>query len=151
KMELFELAYRTLKANGYQPIGMDHFALADDDLARAYKDGTIHRNFMGYSTKADTHQIGIGVSAISYVGENYFQNEKDFEPYEASIDAGNLATHRGYLLNRDDRIRRELIRQIMCRGEVDISAFEKDWGIFFTDYFRDDLPHLAPMITDNLL
>jgi oxygen-independent coproporphyrinogen-3 oxidase len=151
KMELFELAYRTLKAAGYQPIGMDHFALADDDLARAQKDGTIHRNFMGYSTKADAHQIGVGVSAISYVAGNYFQNAKDLEPYENAVRSGNLATHRGYLLNRDDHIRRELIRQIMCRGAVDIPVFEKEWKIGFAEYFADDLPHLNAMIADGLL
>ncbi|HEX5036506.1 MAG TPA: oxygen-independent coproporphyrinogen III oxidase [bacterium] len=151
KLELFEAAYRTLTAGGYEPIGMDHFALATDDLARAQKDGTIHRNFMGYSTKADAHQIGIGVSSISYVGGNYFQNEKEIESYEAAIRSGKLATHRGYLLNRDDHIRRELIRQIMCRGRVDIPAFEKEWEISFADYFRGDLPHLDPMTDDGLL
>jgi oxygen-independent coproporphyrinogen-3 oxidase len=130
---------------------MDHFALADDDLARAQKDGTIHRNFMGYSTQADAHQIGFGVSAISYVGGNYFQNEKDLPAYEAAVRGGKLATHRGYLLNRDDRIRRELIRQIMCRGEVSVPSFEREWSIVFADYFRDDLPRLQPMIADGLL
>jgi oxygen-independent coproporphyrinogen III oxidase len=151
KIELFEAAYRTLTSAGYQPIGMDHFALREDDLARAHKDGTIHRNFMGYSTKADAHQIGFGVSAISYVAGNYFQNEKEIEPYEAAVRSGKLATHRGYLLNRDDRIRREMIRQIMCRGAVSIPGFEKDWGIDFEDYFADDLPRLNPMIDDGLL
>lgn len=153
KMELFEAAYRTLTANGYEPIGMDHFALHDDELARAHKDGTIHRNFMGYSTKADAHQIGVGVSAISYVGGHYFQNEKELASYEAAIGSasGGLATHRGYLLNRDDHVRRELIRLIMCKGAVDISAFEKDWKIDFYDYFKDDLPHLEAMIADGLV
>jgi len=151
KMELFEAAYRTLTANGYEPIGMDHFALHNDDLARSHQDGTIHRNFMGYSTKADAHQIGVGVSSISYVGGNYFQNEKDLEPYQTVISSGKLATHRGYLLTRDDHIRRELIRQIMCRGEVTIADFEKAWGIVFADYFQDNLPHLKEMIEDNLL
>ncbi|HSA59407.1 MAG TPA: oxygen-independent coproporphyrinogen III oxidase [bacterium] len=151
KLRLFETAYRTLTAGGYQPIGMDHFALADDDLAKAHKNGTIHRNFMGYSTKADAHQIGFGLSSISYADGNYFQNHKDMEAYEAAIRAGGLATQRGYLLNRDDHVRRELIRQIMCRGVAEIPAFEKDWGIVFADYFKDDLPHLGPMIADGLV
>ncbi len=151
KIQLFEAAYRTLTANGYQPIGMDHFALRGDDLARAHENGTIHRNFMGYSTRADAHQIGVGVSAISYVGGNYFQNEKDLEPYDAAVRSGRLATYRGYLLNRDDAIRRELIRQIMCRGVVEIPTFEREWQISFTDYFRDDFPHLEPLIADRLV
>jgi oxygen-independent coproporphyrinogen-3 oxidase len=85
------------------------------------------------------------------VGGNYFQNEKEIESYEAAIRAGKLATHRGYLLNRDDHVRRELIRRIMCAGHVDIPVLEKDWGIAFADYFRDDLPHLDPMIADELV
>jgi len=151
KLRLFETAYRTLTENGYRAIGMDHFALADDDLSKAYDEGTIHRNFMGYSTRADAHQIGFGVSSISYVAGNYFQNEKDMNPYVAAIRGGNLATQRGYLLNRDDAIRREWIRQIMCRGAVDIPAFEKQWEISFSDYFKDDLPRLEPMIADGLV
>jgi len=151
KLELFEKAYETFSKTGYRPIGMDHFALKGDDLAKALDTGTIHRNFMGYSTKADAHQIGFGVSAISYVAGNYFQNRKEIEPYESEIRSGNLATHRGYLLDRDDRIRRELIRQIMCRGVVEISAFEKEWKIGFAEYFADDLPRLDPMVADGLL
>lgn len=152
KIRLFETAYRTLTQNGYRPIGMDHFCLADDDLAQALDRETIHRNFMGYSTKADAHQIGFGVSAISYVGGNYFQTEKEIEPYEAAIrTASRLATRRGYLLSKDDSLRRDLIQRIMCRGVVDIAAFEEAWDLPFPTYFADDLAHLRPLIADGLV
>lgn len=152
KIQLFETAYRTLNQNGYRPIGMDHFCLENDDLSQALDRGTIHRNFMGYSTKADAHQIGFGVSAISYVGGNYFQNEKDLEPYEAAIrNAAGLATRRGYLLSEDDALRRDLIQRIMCRGVIDIPQFERTWDLSFEDYFRNDLSSLEGMIADGLV
>ncbi|MBI4412359.1 MAG: oxygen-independent coproporphyrinogen III oxidase, partial [Deltaproteobacteria bacterium] len=151
KLQLFEKAYETFTQNGYRHIGIDHFALEGDELSRALDEGTIHRNFMGYSTRADAHQIGFGVSSISYVGGNYFQNKKDLKAYYESIRRGDLATFRGFLLSRDDTIRRDLITKIMCRGGVDISAFESQWELDFRDYFGQDLKKLAGFIDDGLL
>ncbi|EKD41784.1 MAG: hypothetical protein ACD_73C00532G0002 [uncultured bacterium] len=151
KINFFETALQFFSSNGYQLIGMDHFALHDDELAIALKEGTIHRNFMGYSTRSDAHQIGMGVSAISYVGGNYFQNAKDLKSYYPKIDQDTLATHRGYILNADDALRRDLITQIMCRGYVDIKAFEQKWKIKFKDYFPEALLNLANFQEDNLL
>jgi oxygen-independent coproporphyrinogen III oxidase len=152
KLRLIERAYGFLTENGYRSIGMDHFCLEDDELAKALEEGTIHRNFMGYSTKADAHQIGFGVSAISYVGGNYFQNRKELDPYLKAIAGGDrLATFRGCLLGPDDRIRRDLIRRIMCSGVVNIPEFEKAWKIDFAKYFEEDLPHLRPFTEDGLL
>ncbi|HCU23809.1 MAG TPA: oxygen-independent coproporphyrinogen III oxidase, partial [Deltaproteobacteria bacterium] len=139
KLELFQRAYETFTAQGYRPIGMDHFAREDDELSRALERGGLHRNFMGYSTQADAHQIGFGVSAISYVGGNYFQNWKELPDYEAAVRRGDLATYRGFLLSHDDAIRRDLITQLMCRGRVAFADFEKKWNLDFHDYFSSEL------------
>jgi oxygen-independent coproporphyrinogen III oxidase len=155
KLELFEEAYETFIAHGYRLIGMDHFALADDELAQALERGTLHRNFMGYSTRADAHQIGFGVSAISFVGGHYFQNLKDLKHYYAHGGATGRsplrATFRGCLLNRDDTIRRDLIMAIMCNGFVDCQAFEKRWDVKFSDYFSKELAALDQFVKDGLL
>jgi len=151
KLRLFELAYRFFLKNNYRSIGMDHFALADDELSRALDQGSVHRNFMGYSTKADAHQIGMGVSAISYVGGNYFQNRKELTDYEKKISSPSLATFRGFLLKNDDAIRRDLITQIMCLGQVDFSKFGKKWNLECAQYFSQDLPRLEPLIQDGLI
>ncbi|QQR81032.1 MAG: hypothetical protein IPJ69_02495 [Deltaproteobacteria bacterium] len=152
KLELFEKAHEVFKNSGYTSIGMDHFALPNDELAIAAQNNSLHRNFMGYSTHADAHQIGFGVSAISYVNRNYFQNLKEIPAYYEAIrrDQG-LATHRGFFLILDDEIRRDLITQIMCHGKIDIQAFDKKWGITFKKYFEDALEDLIPMIEDGLL
>ncbi len=151
KLELFHLAYETFLEHGYRHIGMDHFALHEDELSRALDSGTIHRNFMGYSTRADAHQIGFGVSSISYVGGNYFQNKKELPSYESAIQKNELATFRGFLLSQDDAIRRELITQIMCRGKVDLEIFQKNWKLDFKNYFAKELPELESLLMDGLL
>lgn len=152
KLRLFEKAYQTLTTAGYQPIGMDHFALPDDELALARTHGSLHRNFMGYSTRSDAHQIGFGVSAISYVGGDYFQNQKELPAYNQAIQNENgLATFRGFLLSTDDKIRRDLITRIMCLGQVFIQSFDRQWGISFRKYFENELENLIPMIEDELV
>jgi oxygen-independent coproporphyrinogen-3 oxidase len=151
KLEFFEEAYSTFLQNGNRPIGMDHFAVADDELSQAAESGGLHRNFMGYSTQADAHQLGFGVSSISYVGGHYFQNLKELPQYEAVVKAGRLPTFRGFLLNRDDSLRRDLITRIMCTGKVDFEDFQERWGVDFTDYFAADLPGIRGMIEDELL
>ncbi len=151
KIRFFEMAYQTFIHNKYRLIGMDHFATEEDDLSAAVRQGTIHRNFMGYSTKADAHQLGFGMSAISFVGGNYFQNQKELEAYKKSVESHGLATFRGYLLHQDDSLRRDLIQKIMCRGLVEISQFEKEWNISFRNYFADELNHLDSFVEDGLL
>lgn len=151
KLELFQRAYEVFLTHGYRTIGMDHFALADDELSLALDEGSLHRNFMGYSTHADAHQLGFGVSAISYAGGHYFQNLKQLPSYESSLAKRELATFRGFLLERDDAIRRELIMAVMCRGEIDIVRFEKHWGVSFRDYFAEEHIALQPLIQDALL
>ncbi len=151
KLALFQKAYEAFTRRGYQPIGMDHFARRDDELSQAAASGGLHRNFMGYSTKAEAHQLGFGVSAISYVGGNYFQNLKELPDYEAAIRSGNLASFRGFLLDNDDALRRDLITRIMCQGQVDWREFERQWKIRPSDYFAEELPALSGFVSDGLL
>jgi oxygen-independent coproporphyrinogen-3 oxidase len=151
KLELFQIAYETFLQKGYRHIGMDHFALQEDELSQALDVGTIHRNFMGYSTQAEAHQIGFGVSAISYVGQNYFQNKKKLPHYEAMIQKKNFATFRGYLLGQEDKIRRDLITQIMCRGKVNFQDFRKKWDIDFEKYFFKNFTLLQSLEESGLI
>ncbi len=151
KLRLFERAYETLTQNGYRLIGMDHFAEESDELAQALTTRTIHRNFMGYSTRAEAHQIGFGVSAISYVGGDYFQNLKELPAYEEALRQGNLATFRGFLLGPDDKIRRSLINRFLCQGRIEIPKFGQDWKINFAKYFARELPRLQEFAEDGLL
>ena len=109
-----ELGIERLTEAGYVYIGMDHFALPSDELARAQAQRTLHRNFQGYSTRAECDLIGFGASSIGKVGDVYAQNDKDLAGYAAAIDAGTLAIARGVRLNADDRLRRDVITQLMC-------------------------------------
>ena len=100
KMALLGLAIEKLSAAGYRYIGMDHFALPEDDLARAQEAGSLHRNFMGYTTHADCDLIGLGMSAISHVGDSFSQNPRDLQSWEIALDHGRLPVWRGMQLIR---------------------------------------------------
>jgi len=151
KLALLQLAIEKLTAAGYVYIGMDHFALPDDDLALAQSRGDLHRNFMGYTTHADSDLLGVGVSAISHVGASFSQNPRDLPTWQAAIDAGRLPVFRGMHLNQDDQLRADLIQHLMCQGEVPVSMLERRYAIEFRDYFRDALVRLQPMIDDGLV
>ncbi|QBF26468.1 oxygen-independent coproporphyrinogen III oxidase [Pseudomonas tructae] len=151
KLELLELTIQRLTEAGYVYIGMDHFALPDDELALARANGTLQRNFQGYSTHADCDLIGLGVSAIGKVGDSYSQSVKLLSQYYARLDQGLLPIQRGYRLNADDVLRREVINQLMCHGRVDFAQLEAAHGIRFNDYFADALGQLAEQVDDQLL
>lgn len=151
KLELFQCAVEHLIAEGYVYIGMDHFALPEDELARAQRNGDLHRNFMGYTTRKQTDLLGFGVSAISQVADCYAQNAKDIPSWAASIEHGMTAIVRGLTTTLDDRIRAEVIQQLMCQGRVCFAAVERRFGIQFHDYFRDALSELEPLVEDGLL
>lgn len=151
KLQLLELTIRRLTEAGYVYIGMDHFALPDDELAVAQRDGSLQRNFQGYSTQAELDLVALGVSGIGMVGHTYAQNAKALDQYGQLIDAGRLAVVRGVQLSADDLLRRELIQGIMCQGRIDISALERKHGIDFADYFAAELTRLAPLAADQLL
>jgi len=151
KLGLLQLAIERLTDAGYVYIGMDHFALPDDDLARAQARGGLHRNFMGYTTHADSDLVGLGVSAISHVGNSYSQSHRDIVGWEAALDAGRLPVFRGMCLSEDDRLRADLIQQLMCQGEIPVGALERRYAIEFDQYFTDAIARLAPLMADGLL
>jgi len=152
KLAILANAINALSAVGYVHIGMDHFALSDDGLAVAKRQGTLHRNFQGYSTQPDCDLLALGLSAIAKVGDCYAQNEKTLPEYYAAIDAGRLPTARGLALTEDDRIRRSVIMAIMCQGRVDFAAFERKWpGLDFPKTFSAELTVLRDLAVQGLV
>lgn len=151
KLGLLRLAIEKLTGAGYAYIGMDHFALPDDDLAVAQARGDLHRNFMGYTTHADTDLVGLGVSAISRIGDGYSQNPRDLPSWQAAIDDGRLPVFRGLRLSADDVLRADLIQRLMCQGEVPVATIERRYGIDFADYFAESLEKLRPLEADDLV
>ena len=151
KLALLQLAIDALAAAGYVYIGMDHFALPDDELAQAQARGGLHRNFMGYTTHADSDLVGLGVSAISHIGDSFSQNPRDLVSWQAALDDGRLPVFRGMRLTEDDQLRADLIQALMCQGEVPITALERRYDIDFAQYFGDDLARLQPLADDGLV
>ena len=150
KLALLGLAIDKLSAAGYRYIGMDHYALPEDDLAGAQEAGNLHRNFMGYTTHAHCDLIGLGMSAISHIGDSFSQNARDLPTWESALDQGRLPVWRGMEMDRDDVLRSEVIQQLMCQGEIDIGAIEKRYEIDFGDYFSDSLHQLPDLVADGL-
>ncbi|MGA9333785.1 MAG: oxygen-independent coproporphyrinogen III oxidase [Rudaea sp.] len=151
RLQLFGRALQMLGAAGYVYIGMDHFARADDELAKAQRDGSLQRNFQGYSTFGQCDIVGLGVSAISRIGDSYSQNVRELPGYCAALDKGSLPVARGVALNEDDLIRRELIGDLMCHGRLDIDAFAQRHRLDFPVYFADSLAQLATLQDDGLV
>jgi oxygen-independent coproporphyrinogen-3 oxidase len=147
KLAILALAIEKLTLAGYVHIGMDHFAKPDDELARAQREGTLHRNFQGYSTKADTDLVAFGVSAIGKIGNTYAQNAKSLDDYYARIESGALPVVRGVALDDDDRMRREVIQKIMCDFAVDLGGYALDPE----QYFAAEIAALAPLEADGLV
>ena len=142
KRELYEVARRILTDGGYREIGMDHFALPTDALAKADLNGTLHRNFMGYVDRRTDVLLGLGVSAISEAPGCFHQNEKVLPVYERRVSSGELATLRGHVLSGEDRVRREQLLGFMTKWNV---VLESD------DKARDVREFLAPLIADGLV
>jgi oxygen-independent coproporphyrinogen III oxidase len=151
KLDILHTAIDRLTRAGYVFIGMDHFARPNDELARAQREGTLYRNFQGYSTHANCDVVGLGVTAIGMTADTYSQNVKTLAPYYEALDAGRLPLLRGLALKRDDQIRREVITQLICHFRLNFAAIETRWGIEFQDYFQDALAQLARMAQDGLL
>jgi oxygen-independent coproporphyrinogen III oxidase len=151
RMALLRLVVERLTSAGYVYIGMDHFALPSDELATAQAQRTLHRNFQGYSTRAECDLIGFGASSIGKVGDVYAQNAKDLAGYAAAIDAGRLAITRGVRLTADDRLRRDIITQLMCNFELRFDEFEAAYGVQFAQTFALELERLRSFAEDGLL
>jgi oxygen-independent coproporphyrinogen-3 oxidase len=135
----------------YQYIGMDHFALPDDSLALAKREGRLHRNFQGYSTQPDCDLVALGVSAIGRVGATYYQNAKTLPEYHEALQQGRLPVVRGYALAADDIVRRDVIMAIMCQGHVDFPAIEATHSIRMCEYFATELRALTILARSGLV
>ena len=143
KRDLYELSRRMLLEAGYIEVGMDHFALPGDELAKALKNKTLHRNFMGYTDQRSDVMIGLGVSSIGETPKSFHQNEKVFAAYQQKIEAGELPTHRGHILNDEDTKQRRQILQFMTVGEVRLdSAQASEAKSFLAEMMEDGLVKL---------
>jgi oxygen-independent coproporphyrinogen-3 oxidase len=136
---------------GYQAIGLDHFALPSDELARAAAAGTLHRNFQGYTATSTDALIGLGTSAISDLPRGYFQNDRNLGAYLRAAGTGDVATERGVLRTADDILRGEIIRSLMCRGHLDLSAIERRFELVFTTAFAPEIAALRRLEADGLV
>ena len=144
RLQIFLLSMRRLLDAGYVYIGLDHFAKPDDELARARLDGSLHRNFQGYTTRAECDLVGFGVSAISKVGDSYSQSSHTIKAYYQHLDGGRLPTEKGFELSRDDVLRRQVIMELMCGGPLDFGALKRRYDIDFNTYFAVEIARLAP-------
>jgi oxygen-independent coproporphyrinogen-3 oxidase len=151
RLALQQLTMDTLADAGYIHIGMDHFARPGDPLVLAMHNGTLKRSFQGYTTHGDCELLGMGVSSIGEIGDCLYQNGKDLNAYYESVDADRLAVERGILMNADDHVRKDVIMDIMCHGEVDRTAFFKANGMDFQTYFPQAEGALTQMAADGLL
>jgi oxygen-independent coproporphyrinogen-3 oxidase len=142
KLSLFCIAREMFLNAGYVQIGMDHFALPDDELALAVRNRQLHRNFMGYTVKMGSDMLGVGVSSIGDVRGSFAQNVKKLSTYYQALDGGRFPIERGYVLNDDDRIRRAVITSLMCNFHLDCREIEERFEIEFERYFAVELAEL---------
>ena len=151
KIAMLSRSMDALMNAGYVYVGMDHFALHEDALAVAKRQGRLHRNFQGYSTQPDCDLIGLGVSSIGRMGSTYSQNAKTMDEYVDMLDQGQLPIVKGLALSRDDQIRRAWIMAIMCQGHVQFDAFNEAWLIDAHTYFSAEFKQLESMQTQGLV
>ena len=151
RMAMLAMAIAAFEQAGYIYLGMDHFALPEDGLAKAKRQGRLHRNFQGYSTQPESDLVALGVSAIGRVGASYGQNAKSLEAYRAALAEDRLPIVRGMGLNRDDLVRRTVIMALMCQGIVDFESIELGFLIDFRKYFAAELQALAGLAAERLV
>lgn len=151
KLKILQNSIEQLTQAGYTFIGMDHFAKPTDELAIAQQQGILHRNFQGYTTHGDADLLGLGVSAISMLGDSYAQNQKDLQIYQSEVQKKGNALWKGFTLNQDDKIRRDVIKQLICHFNLNKATIENRYQIKFDDYFAEDLQLLAPLVKDGLV
>lgn len=151
KIAMLSDAISSLLNAGYVYVGMDHFALPEDALAIAKRQGRLHRNFQGYSTQPDCDMIGLGVSSIGKVGANYSQNAKTLEEYYDFLDQGRFPIIKGLSLTHDDVLRRAVIMAIMCQGSINYESIELAYLIDFKKYFANELEALKPLEQNGMI
>ena len=144
RLQIFLMSMRRLLDAGYVYIGLDHFSKPDDELNKARLDKTLHRNFQGYTTRSECDLIGLGVSAISKVGDSYSQAVRTVSAYYQHLDAGRLPIEKGFELSQDDVLRRDIIMTLMCSASVEVEAVNRKYGIDFASYFAPELERLKP-------
>jgi oxygen-independent coproporphyrinogen-3 oxidase len=151
KFRIFRAGLERFLGAGYVYIGMDHFARPEDELATAQRDRTLHRNFQGYTTKAGTDLYGMGVSAISSIGESYAQNRREIPAYQTTVAERGIATMRGYRLSHDDVIRRAVIGRLLCHTMISKPEIEREFAISFDEYFAPEITSLEEPVADGLV
>ena len=155
KLDILQMAIAELGQNGYQFIGMDHFAKPNDELAIAQREGQLHRNFQGYTTKPESDLIGFGITSISMLHDVYVQNHKRLKPFYQAIDQDILPIERGVSLNQDDIIRRTVIMELMCQFQLSKSEFEEKYHLSFDqnfdEYFASERGELKKLEADGLI
>jgi oxygen-independent coproporphyrinogen-3 oxidase len=147
KLRILALSIQRLQEAGYVYIGMDHFALPQDKLSLALANGSLQRNFQGFSSHAQCELVAMGITAIGQIDDCYAQNLRDTSAYYERLKAGKLPVYRGLRLTPDDRLRRRVIADLICHGYVDKAAVVDG----FDDYFAPEVAQLAPMQADGLL
>jgi oxygen-independent coproporphyrinogen-3 oxidase len=151
KTAMLAMALAAMQAAGYVYIGMDHFALPDDELAVAKRHGRLHRNFQGYTSMPDVDLIGLGVSSIGRVGPQYVQNLKNIGAYQDALAQGRFPVERGVSLTRDDLLRRSVIMALMCQGRVEFESIELAHLVDFREHFRSELMALEPWQAQGMI
>jgi oxygen-independent coproporphyrinogen-3 oxidase len=150
RLALFHLGVSRFVEAGYEYIGLDHFARPEDDLARARREGTLRRNFMGFHTHAGTDMVAFGITGIGDCGGTYLQNAHRLTEWERDLAAGRLPVRRGYRRTEDDRLRGAVISSLMCLGRVGrevLTPGEPDWR----PRWEREARALEPMEADGLL
>jgi oxygen-independent coproporphyrinogen-3 oxidase len=151
KLDIFTNSRIALLDNGYQAIAMDHFALATDEMAKAFNEGRLHRNFMGYTVKPADEFIGVGPSAIGFLENTFAQNVKVLPEYYNLLSQGQLPIERGKVLSEDDIIRQWVIRSLMCHFEINKKLFQSQFRASFDEYFKDEASHIQNCVEDGLV
>jgi oxygen-independent coproporphyrinogen III oxidase len=151
KLAMFAVAHEQLTGAGFTDIGLDHFARPEDSLAVAQRAGTLHRNFQGYSTKADASLYSFGISSISSTPDSYRQNFKTLPEWRAALDAGVLPVERGLRLTAEDQRRRTIIMRLMCDRRLNFDALSRDLGVDFRSVYSAELDGLGDLVADGLI
>ncbi|MCS7196952.1 MAG: oxygen-independent coproporphyrinogen III oxidase [Aquificaceae bacterium] len=151
KLTILEMTIDMFQKAGYLFIGMDHFAKREDELAQAQREGTLWRNFQGYTTKKGVDLLGIGATSIGMLYDGYFQNYKTIRDYYLAIEGGRLPILRGYLLGDEDILRREVIMDLMCNFRCEFEKIERAFDIDFEEHFSQELEELSDMEREGLL
>ena len=151
KYELFAKAVEMFTEAGYLQIGMDHFALPNDELSVAQNDGRLHRNFMGYTIQTSPDMVGFGMSSIGYIDNTFIQNDSTLTQYMDHVNETGFSVHKGMKLSDDDLIRQYVITSLMCNFRLEFSEFYKKFGIQYMDYFKSEHDNLSEFFVDNFL